>query len=367
MAASIGKHPCRLLWRTILSNGIRKTLVQRGLSSCQLFIEECGDPNEVLKNASIEIASPLASREVLVKMMMSPINPSDINMIEGTYFVQPPLPAVMGNEGVGKIAGVGKDVRGLSEGDWIIPADTAWGTWRNYKVALEEDVIKIPNDIPLLSAATLSVNPCTAYRMLKDYVDLKSGDVVIQNGANSGVGINVIQLAKEWNFKTVNIVRDRPDFERLKKYLMSLGADYVVTEEFVRKPEMKKLMKDLGSKPKLAFNGVGGNSATELIRYLGQGGVMVTYGGMSRRPVMAPTGALIFKEIKLCGYWNTQWNHRHADDLLRFEMLADLCSLIKKGKLSPPPCEFYALEEYKGAIRQATEGFKGGKMVFQME
>jgi trans-2-enoyl-CoA reductase len=45
--------------------------------------------------------------------------------------------------------------------------------------------------------------------MLLDFVSLIPGDVVVQNGANSGVGEAVIQLCKLWGLKTFNIVRDR--------------------------------------------------------------------------------------------------------------------------------------------------------------
>lgn len=62
----------------------------------------------------------------------------------------------------------------------------------------------------------LNVNPCTAYRMLKDFVNLKSGDTVIQNGANSAVGQFVIQLCKIFGYKSINIVRDRTDIDCLK-------------------------------------------------------------------------------------------------------------------------------------------------------
>lgn len=62
----------------------------------------------------------------------------------------------------------------------------------------------------------LNVNPCTAYRMLKDFVPLKPGDTVIQNGGNSAVGQMVIQLCKLWNYKSVNVVRDRPNIQELK-------------------------------------------------------------------------------------------------------------------------------------------------------
>ncbi|KAH9508944.1 hypothetical protein Btru_048360 [Bulinus truncatus] len=263
-------------------------------------------------------------------MEMAPINPSDINMIEGTYFIQPPLPAILGNEGVGRVIDFGNKVKGLEIGDLVIPSDTAWGTWQSYKITKEEDIIKLPSDLPVLSAATISVNPCTAYRMLKDYVDLRPGDVIIQNGANSGVGMSVIQLAKEWNITTVNIIRDRPDFEELKSSLIGLGADIVVSETFMRSPEIKNIISSLPSKPKLALNCIGGPSATELMRCLGQNGIMVTYGGMSKKPLIAPTGALIFKKITLCGYWNTNWNRQHKTDIARFEMLSDILGKRKR-------------------------------------
>jgi trans-2-enoyl-CoA reductase len=67
--------------------------------------------------------------------------------------------------------------------------------------------MKIPNDIPKAYAATVSVNPCSAYRMLRDFESLQPGDVVIQNGANSMVGLAVIQMARAMGVKTVNVVR----------------------------------------------------------------------------------------------------------------------------------------------------------------
>lgn len=364
MAASIWKLAQKVgIGRSAINQGYT---VIRNISSNQLFIDKFGDPRLVVRAQNVDLP-PLNSNQVLVKMMMAPINPSDINMIEGTYFIQPPLPSVMGNEGVGRIVEVGSDVKGLIPGDWVIPEDTAWGTWQTYKVTSDESVIKLPNDIPTLSAATISVNPCTAYRMLKDYVKLEAGDVVIQNGSNSGVGISVIQLAKEWNITTVNVVRERPDLDTLKQSLKNLGADIVVTEEFLRTPQMKDLLKSLPGRPKLALNCVGGNSATELFRHLDQGGVMVTYGGMSKRPVTVPTGALIFKEIKLFGYWNTSWNRQHKHDLDRFEMLSDICRLIKANKFVSPQCEFFTLDKYKAAIERATDGYRSGKIVFQIE
>lgn len=74
----------------------------------------------------------------------------------------------------------------------------------------------MPSGVDLIVASMMNVNPCTAYRMLKDYVSLKPGDTVIQNGGNSAVGQFVIQLCKVWNYKSVSVVRDRPNIQELK-------------------------------------------------------------------------------------------------------------------------------------------------------
>ena len=88
------------------------------------------------------------------------------------------------------------------------------------------------------------------------------GDSIIQNGGNSAVGVYVIQLAKLWNIKTINVIRDRPDVDQLREYLKSLGADYVLTEEEIRKKEIMDSVLGSVPKPKLALNCIGGQGRT---------------------------------------------------------------------------------------------------------
>ncbi|KAG7475006.1 enoyl-acyl-carrier-reductase, mitochondrial [Solea senegalensis] len=330
-----------------------------------LVYSKHGDPAQVVQLEDVDLP-PIGAQDVLVKMLAAPINPSDINMIQGTYAILPDLPAVGGNEGVAEVIEVGSQVNSLKTGDWVIPKDAGLGTWRTEAVLSEDDVISLPNNIPLLSAATLGVNPCTAFRMLSDFEDLKPGDTVIQNAANSGVGQAVIQIAAARGVNTINVIRDRPEFTHLSDRLKAIGATHVIKEEALRRPEIKELFKTC-PKPKLALNGVGGKSATELLRHLQIGGSMVTYGGMAKQPVTVPVSALIFKDVKVRGFWVTQWKRDHTSDEGAFKaMLDELCSLIKQGKLSAPICTKVSLQDYSKALEAATMPFTSAKQVLIM-
>nr|KAF6506510.1 mitochondrial trans-2-enoyl-CoA reductase [Rousettus aegyptiacus] len=238
------------------------------------------------------------------------------------------------------------------------------GTWRTEAVFSEEALIRIPSDIPLHTAATLSVNPCTAYRMLMDFEQLQPGDSVIQNAANSGVGQAVIQIAAALGLRTINVVRDRPDIHRLTDRLKNLGAEYVITEEELRNHEMKNFFKDV-PRPRLALNCVGGKSSTELLRHLAPGGTMVTYGGMAKQPVIASVSLLIFKDLKLRGFWLSQWKNDHSRDHLE-ELILTLCHFVRQGQLTAPACSEVPLQDHHHALETSMHPFTSSKQIFIM-
>lgn len=148
-----------------------------------------------------------------------------------------------------------------------------FGTWRTHASAKSSHLLKIPDDkaITPIQAATISVNPCTAYCMLKDFTPLERGDWFIQNGANSGVGRSAIQFGRLWGLKSVNVIRDRDNADELKKELEALGADVVVTEsELADRDRMQEVKRLAGKKGmRLGLNCVGGKATTDLLRQLG--------------------------------------------------------------------------------------------------
>lgn len=325
-----------------------------------------GEPVEVMEIVEGQLQQP-KDNEVLVKVLAAPINPADINTIQGKYPVKPKFPAVGGNECVAEIIAIGKKVSKLTTGQHVIPFATGLGTWTTHAIFAEEQLMPVSSKIGLAEAATLTVNPCTAYRMLKDFVRLQPGDCVIQNGANSAVGQAVHQLCNAWNLKSVGIVRDRPDIAPLKEYLKSLGATEVLTEEEIRTSTLFK--ENRLARPRLALNCVGGKSATEVSRHLADKGVMVTYGGMSREPVTAGTAALIFKDISFRGFWMTRWTKENSGSPERTKMLTELCELIEQGKFVAPVHEMVPLQKYRDAMAAALDfkGFTGKKFILDMQ
>ncbi|XP_076651337.1 enoyl-[acyl-carrier-protein] reductase, mitochondrial [Halictus rubicundus] len=330
-----------------------------------LLYKEYGEPADVLQIQTQTINKP-ESNQVSVKWLLAPVNPADINTIQGKYPSKPALPATPGNEGVGEVIAVGSGVKNLFVGDKIIPNGTNLGTWRTHATYNSEDVMKIPKDVGVIEASMLNVNPCTAYRMLKDFVALKPGDTVIQNGGNSAVGQMVIQLCKIWNYKSVSVVRDRPNLQELKDYLTSLGANEILTDTDVRKTQIFKSNK-LPS-PKLALNCICGQNALDCMRHLAPGGTMVTYGGMSREPLTVPTSALIFKDITLKGFWMTAWTNANKNSTERSDMFSELGKLFQDKKLKAPPHKLVPFSQFQEAVINALniDGRTGIKYILDM-
>ncbi|KAF9191661.1 mitochondrial 2-enoyl thioester reductase [Haplosporangium sp. Z 767] len=371
-----------------------------------------GRPTEVLKVLRHTLEPP-GEDSVQIQFLASPINPADINQVEGVYPLKPPMTtqlynshshsssissdpkdrppvAVGGNEGVAKVTKVGpKAGHLLKVGDWVVMGTAGLGTWRTHGNFKANDLTKVrsvekmneggdSSSLDVVQLATLTVNPCTAYRMLRDFKELSPGDFIIQNGANSGVGEAVIQLAKPLGVKTINIIRNRPGHEQVAERLKQLGATHILTDDQLGKLETKELVKSWvqDQEVKLGFNCVGGKPTTEMARLLSKNGHLITYGAMSRQPLILPASLQIFKNIHASGFWLTAWNDQHSN-AERQEMIDCVLQVMKKGEFAEINCtrnqwsitstDISVLEgRLLEAVKSATSP-GAGKQVFVME
>lgn len=293
-------------------------------------------------------------------MQAAPINPADVNQVQGVYPLRPPFPAVGGTEGYGKVEAVGSKVTEFKVGDLCVPERIGLGTWRSHMTVIDRDLMHLDmHDLPVDALATFMANPPTAYRMLRDFAHLGPGDVVIQNAAESSVGRAVIQIAKQWSLRTINVFLERKtekETEALRKELIDLGGEWVITEGEARKA-LKGLLKQ-GHNPKLALNYVGGDSAAQICGTLDHDGVMVTIGAMSKQSIHVPTGPLIFKDVRLFGFWMVRWYKNQPDrSNEKSKMYNDIAHCIRAGKLKPAPCDHVPIQDWKKAFEVACSGF----------
>lgn len=165
--------------RGLVPRGTGQTIPKVFGSSYALMIKEFGDPSKVVEKVDTENQvnekTSVTASQVLINFKASPINPADINTIQGTYGVKPNLPVVGGGEGVATVVRVGSGVTKMRAGDHVIPTVPGYGTWRSYAIADQEELFCVDKDLDIFDAAQLSVNPPTAYRMLKDFVPLQPG------------------------------------------------------------------------------------------------------------------------------------------------------------------------------------------------
>ncbi len=289
-------------------------------------------------------------------MRAAPINPADLNAIEGKYPLRPSLPATPGFEGAGVVAELGANVRNFETGALVILPHNL-GTWREAAAVKADELVGVPPEIEPVQAAMLKINPMTAWRLLHDYVDLKRDEWLIQNAANSAAGRAVIQIARELGYRTVNIVRR----EELVEELRIEGGDVVLIDGESLRDDVKEATS--GGQIRLGLNAVGGDSALRLANTLAPGSTMVTYGAMSLQPLKIPNGLLIFKDLRFRGIWINKW-YDNATLPERMEAFHPLFEMAKRGLLRTKVEKSYPLSQAKAAVAHATQGKRGGKIIF---
>jgi mitochondrial enoyl-[acyl-carrier protein] reductase / trans-2-enoyl-CoA reductase len=300
-----------------------------------------GKPQDVVSIDEYTLPE-LREDEVLIEMRAAPINPADLNVLEGTYARKPSLPATPGWEGVGVIREVGSKVSHLKP-----------------VIAKAAGVYPFPVALPDEQAAMISVNPPTALMLLRDFVALRPGDWIVQNAASSAVGNLVIQLARHFGYRTLNVVR-RPDQIHQMK---ALDADAAILENVDLRKNIRELVG--GSPIKLGLNAVGGESALNIANALAPGAFHVTYGAMSRIPFRVPASLLIFKDIRFVGFWLTKRNLEAGQDAVR-KVLDEISHLFAKGKLHVPVARTFPIEKVHEAIIASQERGKDGKVLLRL-
>lgn len=320
----------------------------------QVQFNAFGAPHEVAACVEVADVGAPAADEVVVEIEAFPINPADLLTITGGYAVRPALPATLGAEGVGRVADVGSGVRSLTTGERVIVL--ARDNWCQRRKVPAAQVLQVPAAADVLQLAMLKVNPATALLMLRSYVQLQPGDWLIQDAANSGVGTNLIRLARADGVRTVNVVRR----DALVAPLQAIGADVVVVDG----PDLAERVRAAtgGAPIKLAIDAVGGELVMRLADCLAEGGTVVNYGLLSGQPCMLGAHQTIFKGITLTGFWLGGRLPKMARPELE-QLYGELALRVASGELRVEVEATYPIEQIKAALAHAGREGRSGKIL----
>jgi NADPH:quinone reductase-like Zn-dependent oxidoreductase len=308
-------------------------------------ITEFGVPEDVVRLVDLPEPPAPGAGEVKVAVELSPLNKHDL-LVAGGALGWPPLPLVLGNEGVGRIIEAGPDVHPVAVGDLVVLPLFA-GAWRERLVLPAEGLFRLPEG-SVEQFSMLGSNPPTAGLILSEYTELAPGDWIVQNAANSGVGCSLIALAKARGFRTINLARDESVFAELT----ASGADLVHLDDATAAEDVRQVIGD--ERVALAVDSVGGDAPARLLDLLSDGGALVTYAAATGQPMSLDALTLIGKRVTVRGFFAGQFDY--ATKVL--PVIREAAPLVAGGALFVPPAAVFDLDDIGAALKQLERGGK---------
>lgn len=318
-----------------------------------------GEPTQVLSVEERPLPEP-GPGEARVRILASPINPSDLLFVRGLYAgVQPRFPAPVGFEGVGRVDALGQQVHGLVPGQRVGVVNGQGGNWAEYAVVPTHDLLSVPDDLPDAQIASLVINPASALLMLRQVLTIPPGAWLLQSAAGSELGRMIIRLAHHEGIRTINVVRRREVVAELER----LGADaVVVSTEGPIDEQVRSIVGPAGVQ--YAIDPVVGETGTQMYQALGDEGHMLVYGSLTGEPMQVgadPRFILAGRRI-LEVFWLGYWLPR-LEEAARGQLVQDIVTLLHEGILTTSTTRTYPLEEIGTAVSEVETTGRRGKIL----
>jgi NADPH:quinone reductase-like Zn-dependent oxidoreductase len=319
-----------------------------------------GDPAQVLQVRDLAMPVPQHG-QVLVRMIASPINPSDLLMIRGDYGKRPKLPAQCGLEGVGVVEKSGGGLMGRRVlGRRVAVLNSRGGNWAEHAVIPAKQAVPVPDDLPDEQVACFFVNPATVIVMVEKVLRVPRGAWLIQTAAASALGKMIVRFCKQTGIRTLNVVRRPESAEELRR----LGADAVVDTSRERLEERVSEIVDADG-VRYGVDAVGGSLTGQVLDLMAPGGRLLNYGVLAGEPIRVPPRALIVGSKRLEGFWLADWAQRQ-NPLSMWRLFRRIASLLREGVLTTEVERTYPLSEVQAAARHAGQSGRTGKILLRM-
>ena len=318
-----------------------------------------GEPADVVEVRDVP-APACGPGQVCVRMLASPVNPSDLFMLRGQYGHQPALPFTPGMEGVGVV----EEGRGLLawrvKGRRVAVLNGGAGNWAEQVVILARQAVPVPDDLPDEQAATFFVNPASAVVMTRYVLAVPRGAWLLQTAAGSALGRMVVRLGKKHGFRTMNVVRRAEQADEL----LRLGGDAVIVST---KEDIAERVRSLsgGKGVPFAIDAVGGAAGSCCVEALAPGGRLLVYSTLSGEPLSFDPRVLMTRGCSVEGFWLSSWARRQ-NPIRMLGLFRRITALLREGVVTTDVTTALPMDQVRDAVRLADSPGKPGKVLLRI-
>ncbi len=302
----------------------------------------------------LEVPTPQPKpNEVLVKIAASGVNFIDVYFREGRYPATPPF--IIGQEASGVVSELGSDVKDFKLGERVAYTGIT-GAYAEYEAVPANRLVRIPAAISDHQAAAAMLQGMTAHYLTHSTYPLKQGDIALIHAAAGGVGLLLVQMAKNLGARVIATMSS----EEKAKLAREAGADEIIfytQQDF--EVETKRLTDGKGVH--VVYDGVGKTTFDQGLNVLRPRGYMVLFGASSG-PVppldlnkLAPKGSLFVTRPTLV--------HYIASDKELQQRAGEVLNMIASGKLKLRIEHLYPLREAQQAHRDLEGRKTTGKLL----
>lgn len=312
-----------------------------------------------LDYSEIDVPKPSVG-QVLIKVGLGNINPSDLHFIKGEYGQPRRAGVPAGFEGVGEVVGAGTGGEALiGKRVAFFVAANGSGSWAQYALTDVISCIPLRRDLRDEDGATLFVNPLTAIAMFEE-VKKSKAESFIMSAAASQLCKLITGLAHEEGLKPIAIVRRTEQIEQLKEY----GNTHVlnVKDEDFEKQIVSLLRQE---KPRVFLDAVADQSSATIFEAMPNRSRWMIYGKLStQNPQLNQTGQLIFMDKSIEGFWLVKWI-RNTPAKEQIQAIAKVQELFATGSWKTDINAIVPLASAFNDLPNALTGMNTGKVMIK--
>jgi NADPH2:quinone reductase len=322
----------------------------------QIAIRGGAGPAEALYPEDVAMPEP-GPGDVRIRVAAAGVNRPDLVQREGRYPPPPGASPVLGLEVAGHIDAVGPGVSRWAQGQAVC-ALLSGGGYAEAVVAPEGQVLPVPDGLSLIEAAALPETVFTVYANVFADAGLKAGETCLIHGANSGIGVTAIQMARAAGARVIATVRGADKVEALK----ALGADLVIDttqDDFVAQA------RDFGGVD-VILDMLGGEVTGKNLETLKSGGRLVQIAFLTGARVSVDLSRIMLKRLRLSG---STLRSRPVEEkaALARAIESTVWPWVRDGRVRPVIARTYPLSAASEAHKHLEQGGHLGKIVLTTE